>query len=217
MMAPAPNSIAASPMSVPVFKINKGCNTIASKLLFLMRKTTSQLKFTGELFKTQLASGGSLHGGANTNPKKARIVSTKHPMHIVIRSSKATGAASMRSAKHFASVRGITENEAGRQGVKIVRFSNVGNHLHLLIRLRNRLTLRRFLRALCGRLAMRLSGAKKGHPLTRKFWDFRPFSRVVIGLRGFKAAMTYIEMNAFEAMGVRSRRQADKMSATDST
>jgi hypothetical protein len=83
--------------------------------------------------------------------------------------------------------------------------ANVGNHFHFQIKLSNRYVYRPFIRALTSAIAMAVTGVNKwtkikGTPKV-KFWDYRPFTRVVQSYRGFLNLKDYIQINIFEGFG----------------
>ena len=96
----------------------------------------------------------------------------------------------------------IIREDARYFGVRVLEFANVGNHVHLLVKAGNRRGFLWFLSSISGRLAMLLTGSRKGQPAGEKFWDFRPFSRVVVGWRGYRIARDYVLLNEMEAAGV---------------
>src|SRR3954447_6125406 len=87
--------------------------------------------------KTQLAfdprgeHGGSIGVGRR---KVARPVATRRPIHVVLRSTRATGAWSLRRRTTDAHIRTTMRALAQRYGVRIYELANAGNHLHLLLR-----------------------------------------------------------------------------------
>jgi REP element-mobilizing transposase RayT len=154
--------------------------------------------------------GGSLHGRGNA--KTARPLSTKHAMHVVLRSSLAKGNWSLRSVENIKMVEQTLRKLANKYGIKIYKFANVGNHLHLLIKLGNRFTFAPFMRAFAGISAMKVTGARKLAAIERlvspndedstdKFWDFRPWSRIVEWGKAYAAARSYVIQNEMEASG----------------
>lgn len=89
--------------------------------------------------------------------------------------------------------------------------ANVGSHLHLQIKLSNRFTYRPFIRAVTAAIAMAISGrtrlsaaknggSEEGH---QKFWDYRPFTRIVQSLRAFLNLKDYVRINELEGFGYR--------------
>jgi REP element-mobilizing transposase RayT len=156
--------------------------------LSLLKKQPSA--YGGELLKTR-------KGRATARP-----LSTKFTMHLVLRSSKAKGKMSFRNFKK--EITQILEKFGSKFGVTIVRFANVGNHIHLQIKLSNRFTYRPFIRAITAAIAIKVGGrnrwnsseVKKG-----KFWDLRPFSRIVDSFKGFLNLKDYIEINELEGFG----------------
>ena len=101
---------------------------------------------------------------------------------------------------------------SNRFGVTLVKYSNVGNHLHLVVRLpakgmTSKLLYAKWIRLLTSRLAFEIGRAKKGEPLKdengkrTKFWDAIPFSRVIHGRRDWNTIDRYVLKNELEALG----------------
>lgn len=131
--------------------------------------------------------------------KSRRPVATKRPMHLVLKSSMAVGQYSMlrRSTVKFIWV--LLPRLSRRFGVRVFQFSNNGNHLHLLIQVRDRKGFRGFVRTLSALIGRDVTGARKGRPLRQHFWDFIPFTRIVEWGRSFKRAINYVIQNRLEA------------------
>ncbi len=153
------------------------------------------------------------HGGelARGKRKTARPIDPKQALHVVLRSSKARGQHSMLHPKHCDRIHELTVKTAKRLGVRLYRYANVGNHIHLLIRVPSRLVWRRFMRELAGGIALIVTGAKKGDALSpnesgRGFWDHLVFTRIVSFGRDFKNMGRYLIKNLFESAGVPMRR-----------
>lgn len=136
--------------------------------------------------------------------KSARPIALKSPMHVVMRSQLARGQWSMLHPRHAKHVRAITETLARKHGIRLDQFANVGNHLHLLVRARQRRPFQRFLRELAGALAMMITGARKG--VEQKFWDARAFTRIVEWGRDLRNLEIYFIKNMFEAAGLFGRK-----------
>ena len=124
-------------------------------------------------------------------------------MHLVLRSSRARGAWSFKRPRNEAGIKRLTERFGLRYGVRVISMANVGNHLHLHIKLSNRRGYAPFIRALTGAIAMLVSGAKRDHGIEGKFWDYRPFTRVVVSLKAFLNLRDYIAINRLEGFGYR--------------
>lgn len=110
--------------------------------------------------------------------KLARPLDPKRPLQLLLRSSRARGPWSMLSRKHERRVAHETGRSARRFGIRILRFSNSGSAIHLIVRPRRRGDLQAFLRTATGLLARAVTGAKKGRPVG-KFWDHLAYSRVL--------------------------------------
>ena len=144
--------------------------------------------------------GGSHFSGYN--PRTQRPIYAKKALHLVLRSSLATGQFSMKRKELSARVWDIIVKHANQNGIQIYEYANGGNHLHLLIRVRRRDSYCRFIRSISGLIARAVKGCEKGTPLNGKFWDHRPFTRVV-GFAGkqFQKVKLYLARNRLEAIG----------------
>jgi REP element-mobilizing transposase RayT len=145
-----------------------------------------------------------VHGGESSlgKRKRERPIATKRAIHIVLRSSHAQGEWSFLHPKHAAFIRLFVPELCKRLGIIVYESANVGNHLHFLLRPRSRDSLKRFLMVLSGRLAQRITGAVRGRPFGKRFFDYIPFSRIVEWGRAFKIARDYVVQNFQEAMGL---------------
>ncbi|MBI3557763.1 MAG: transposase [Deltaproteobacteria bacterium] len=148
-------------------------------------------------FATRLDHGGEIRKGKR---KLARPVDTKRPMHLVLRSTRAKGRWSLLAPGNGRVVRRLVFELAAPSEVRVYDFANSGNHIHLLVRARTRKGFQRYLRALTGLLARRITGARKGRRVGR-FWDALAFSRVVAWGRDYHQAKKYLGLNRIEAMG----------------
>src|SRR3989344_2356817 len=74
--------------------------------------------------------------------------STQESMHLVLRSTKATGEWSFRRPQNQKKVQALLKKFAGKHEVKILSLANVGNHLHVHARVKNRKGYMSFIRAL---------------------------------------------------------------------
>ena len=151
---------------------------------------------------TRLDHGGSIRTGRR---KLMRPIDPKKSIHLVLHSTRAYGAWSMLRPKHFKRVRGVVDLNAKRFRVRVYQYANVGNHLHILVKVKKREDFQGFLRAISGTIARMITGAKKGNPVGR-FWDALAFTRVVSWRREFLAAKFYVIQNEMEAEGIWSRK-----------
>jgi hypothetical protein len=157
-----------------------------------------------------LARGGEATRGRKTR----RPFDRRQALHVVLRSSKARGELSMLHPRHCNPIRALVARLKARWGVSVYRYANVGNHLHLLIRARSRAQWQGFIRELAGGVAMLVTGARKGSPLSRSrapglpesarrgFWDHLVFTRIVSWGRDFRGVADYLCRNLWEAAGV---------------
>ncbi len=160
-----------------------------------------QTSFEGEGFeKPKDWFGGH---SFKTNAKSKRPLSSKLPIHVVLRTDHKN---SMRKPKAFGVVDRILYKTAKKHGVKIYEYANVGNHLHLLLKIPHVRRWAAFIRELTGRISQelqQLKGPQKG----AKYWSQRPFTRIVQGWRkAYKTAKEYVVLNRWEAEGRLSRK-----------
>lgn len=135
--------------------------------------------------------------------KRARPFDPKRPVHLTMRSSVARGQFSLLHPRNRKRVDEAVTRLSRKWGVRIYRFSNVGNHVHFLLQAGERRGFQAFLRELSGRIAMLVTGAAKGRG--RKFWDHLAWSRVVNWGKDFRATVLYLVKNLFEAEGLITR------------
>jgi REP element-mobilizing transposase RayT len=161
-----------------------------------VRKQLSLLSLHG-CEPRRLEHGGEVRLGLR---KLARPIATRRPMHLVLRSSRAQGRWSLRRPESARLVRQALQRFADRHGVRVYKYANAGNHLHLLVRARCRTALQNFLRAFAGITARLVTGARKGAPVG-KFWDMIAYSRIVQWGREFATVRAYVVQNELEAAG----------------
>lgn len=139
--------------------------------------------------------------------KRGRPISTRETMHLVLRSTQAKGEWSFKRAKNEAAINRIVEKFSVIYGVRVLSLANVGNHLHMQVKFANRFAYAPFIRAITGAIAMAITGrsrwTREGSHERRKFWDYRPFTRVVQSLRAFLKLKDYIRINELEGFGYR--------------
>jgi hypothetical protein len=140
--------------------------------------------------------GGSL---LRSNPKTKRPVTTKRSMHTVLGSKLAVGRRSMLLFQ--VQISRQIYKQAEDFGVKIYGFANGGDHLHLVLLPRSRAAFNGFIRAISGIIARIVTGAERGRGKALKFWDARPFTRVVEWGRDLRNVCAYLRQNTLEALG----------------
>jgi REP element-mobilizing transposase RayT len=143
--------------------------------------------------------GGDYLG--KSNPKKKRPLSTKKAMHLVMRSSLAKGAYSLR--RQDKDVFKIIQKQARQLGIKLYKFANGGNHLHMIILPVSRAAFNKFVRAISGLIARLILAAERGRPTSDniQFWDKRPFSRILEWGTDFYTTCDYLLKNTLKAYG----------------
>jgi hypothetical protein len=141
-------------------------------------------------------------------------VDPRQALHLVLKrgegAPRSRGQASRESAPsllhpdHAGALELLYRELAHKWGVRVYRYANVGSHLHFLLKPRTRRAWQGFLRELTGKIAMRMTGARKG--LEGKFWTGLAFTRIVKFGRDFEGVALYLVGNVFESLGVPIRR-----------
>jgi hypothetical protein len=139
------------------------------------------------------------HGGeASVGKRKdTRPFSPKVATHLVLKSKRARGIWSLRHRKNHAKVTAMIYVYAARFKVRVYRAANAGNTLQLLVKANDRKALADFLRVLAGRIAVTVSGAKKGIKRIGKFWNHLYWSRLVRWGREFHSVQRLVMNSVF--------------------
>ena len=147
--------------------------------------------------KPSLEHGGSIRKGKR---KIQRPFDRKRPMHLVLRSTRATKEWSFLHRRNKGAIHGLVVDLAEKYRVKLYKYENVGNHLHLLAQFPSRRELKAFLRVFAQAVMFQVTGARKGKPQGR-FFDAIAYSRLVSWGREFSALKAYLWKNALESLG----------------
>ncbi len=175
---------------------------VAMGIKYERMKKSQQQTFNG-FSKTKDCFGGSLL--KNSNAKTARPLSSKLPIHLVLRSGLKGSVFSMHHPRSFEKVNQCVRVTARKHGIKIYEYANVGNHMHLLIKLRSVPGWKPFIRELTGRLSQVIQN-RKPQAKHLKCWAQRPFTRIVRGWgRAYHAVKDYVLLNQMESAGLISR------------
>jgi len=144
-----------------------------------------------------------IHGGTKTKGRRKdkRPLSTKHAIHLVLKSKKAVGTFSF--FKHSKAIQRTLKIYGKKYGVIIKDIINMGNHLHLKIIITERKSFGNFLRTVTALIARQVTKAKKGKSFGR-FWDGIPFTRILktsyeeFQLRGYFKANRVQRQHGYE-------------------
>lgn len=146
------------------------------------------------------------HGGLSFEKRRK----VKRPLipgsitHLVLKSAKANGRLCLLQNK--AIVRALLRERARKYFIEILGFVNVGNHLHLKVRFKDRTRFHNFLRTFSGLLARKLTNAHRGNSFG-KFWDGLAYTRVLTSKFEELGLNIYFGANMLEvSRGVRARR-----------
>jgi len=141
-------------------------------------------------------------GGAllkNSHAKSKRPVTLRAPMHLVLQSSIAKGPFSLH--QHQRRVQKIVYDQGRKFGIRIYRLANAGHHFHMILSPGSRRGYQGFIRAISGLIARAALRVERGQAKGLKFWDQRPFSRVISWGREYALTCEYILQDNLDAMG----------------
>ena len=142
----------------------------------------------------------SAWGGALYKTRAGRVgrrpVATTHTMHFVLRSSKARGRYSF--WKHRQRIAQLIQRFACKHRIHVHGMANVGNHIHLHVRVGYRQGYIKFIRAITSAIATLVTKRER----IGRFWDQRPFSRIAYGRKAFCRVRDYVDVNELEGMGL---------------
>ena len=102
------------------------------------------------------------HGGALLYRKRKGIrpLSSKDSIHFELRSQWAMGADSFLARRNHKAIQNIINRFANRFGVRIYQQAINSNHIHLLLRITNRILYRAFIKAISGKIASHVMGSQ---------------------------------------------------------
>lgn len=172
-----------------------------------MARKSKQLSLIPDQTQNRLKSfGGELNKGKR---KTARPISIKKSMHVVIKSSKAVGRLSFLNHQRQLdqSLRIISK----KWGVVVRKTAWVRNHVHLILQIGSRSQYQGWVREMTSAMVHVLKTRIQDHSdllhqLTR-FFDHRPFTRVIEWGRDLENAIDYLALNQMEVVGLRPAKK----------
>jgi REP element-mobilizing transposase RayT len=130
------------------------------------------------------------HGGVSLKKRRkiARPLIPGLVTHVVFKSSKAKGNLSFYTHKKL--VADLLKAKSKKFFIEILEWVNMGNHLHLKVRFKDKKRFGQFLKSFAANVARGITKARKGNPFGR-FWDGLVYTRVLLskieelGLKGY--------------------------------
>ena len=125
--------------------------------------------------------------------KTARPLSDKKPIHLVLKSN---------SVKVFTptnkSLKRLIYNLAEKYSIKIYELALNHNHIHFVLRFKNKSLYKFFIRELTSKMAQAI---RKKLPHLKTILSLRPWTRILEWNRDFENAVSYVILNIEESMG----------------
>jgi REP element-mobilizing transposase RayT len=135
--------------------------------------------------------------------KTARPLSTKNPIHLVLKSS---------GNNHFLPgnfpIENLIRKQAEKYNVKIQRLSLAWSHVHMIIHFKDREFYKAFIRTVTAKLMRYFSQKLKKN--LKGLFDLRPYTRILSWGRDLQNVFDYHDKNDMEARGMCSRSKKKK-------
>lgn len=147
-------------------------------------------------FKLNLEHGGSYSLGKR---KEARLIVTKKPMHVVLKSKVARGRLSL--LRYQNQIWKVIAKQAERFDIKVYKMAISGTHLHLGTRAKTKEGFKNFLRSIAGQIA-RLILRLNSHLNLKPFWSYPLYTRIIEWGKAYQNLKKYIFQNELEAQGM---------------
>ena len=181
----------APALALPVIREVRGYGSRAGQRSFF-KSSKFQFQHGGELRRKRAGRG-------------KRPLSTKDSLHVVFKMNREAHRPGLRHHRSYAHSMRVIDRYAKRFFIKIIQVSVQGSHIQMLIRAHKRSLFQHFFRVVAGQIAQglgrRVTDTPRGPQKKRKFWMYRPFSRVVQSWTAEKTVRNYIQLNEREARG----------------
>lgn len=164
---------------------------------------TTQLSLSAKIFGHSLSYGGKLRN--ERKGRGARPLSSKEPIHLVLKGTLAKKEWNFRLPQNHQTVSKLIYELSRTYGIRIDQKAIQQDHVHLVLRVKNRTLYKRFIRRLAGQIAQQVTDARSSAKSLKeqglKFFKHRPFTRVVRGLKAYTIVRAYVRLNEQEALG----------------
>lgn len=140
--------------------------------------------------RQEIEFGGDLSKGKR---KSKRPISTKKPMHLILKSSNARGKFALAPSNR--QMEALIYKMGRRFGLKMYSVAMNWSHAHFVIRVWDRKSYKKFIRALTGAMVLLLK-APKG------FFDLKPYTKIGTWGQQLRNWISYSEKNQMQARGL---------------
>lgn len=128
-------------------------------------------------------------------------------MHLVLKTSKAKGRYAFSPSDR--KITTLIQRMGNKFGVKIYSTAQNWSHIHIVIRLPNRLAYQKFIRALTGAMVIKLRA-------TKGFFDLTPYTKITSWGRQFQNLKSSAQKNELQAWGLMVKPISTPSSRPDS-
>ena len=168
---------------------------------------TKQLSLIQQSHKYALSHGGILR--RSQNGRMTRPLSTKQPLHLVLKINKSKVCRSLRLPRNHQTVMRLFKKYAAHFIIRIDQISIQNDLIHCLIRAPKRSAYIGFFKVIAGQIAQNFLynyfhsiSAVTDTRNVPKLWKFRPFTRVIRGFKAYTIVRNYIQLNEKEALQI---------------
>ncbi len=123
----------------------------------------------------------SHHGGRSLEGRRKvkRPLEAGQPTHVVLSSKEAKGRLSFSTPANRKMIDEVLKERGSQFGIRVQHVQATPGRLHLIVTFKDSAKFQGFLRTITSLLARKITGAKKGNPFGRKFWDHIAFTRTI--------------------------------------
>jgi hypothetical protein len=139
-------------------------------------KSKAPRSSTGAAPRTTSAHGGRANVGVR---KAARPLDLKKPIRVTLKSKWAKGKLALNTATHRPVVDEIIRERAQQFGIVIRDIENTGDTVRITLKTKSREPFQHYLRTMSALIARRVTGARRGKPFGKRFWDHLAFTETI--------------------------------------
>ena len=155
-------------------------------------KKPKQLQFA---FEKMNQKNSKIFGGETLIGKRktTRPLSDRKPIHLILRSDSVNVFTPTNK-----SLKRLIYNLAEKYSIKIYELALNHNHIHFVLRFKNKSLYKFFIRELTSKMAQAI---RKKLPHLKTILSLRPWTRILEWNRDFENAVSYVILNIEESMG----------------
>ncbi len=163
---------------------------------FIREMKSLKFKNRNKTTKLSIVQTKTFYGGTLRYRKLLRTIEDKKALHLILSCGLNRQGFSLRT--YVSLINAYILKFSSLFQVKIYKLSVNSNHIHILLKVRDRDAFKRFIRSVSASIAVSI---KAQYDYEGPFWQDRPFTRVVTWGREYSGIKEYILLNFKEAVG----------------